>query len=113
MNTTYVDDLFTFESDRTIQVAFPPLESALVNWADATTDPTSDRREDLLHDKRKAVRDFFEWICKPVHEITPNDVKTWQFELEQHNLAPATIYAMISRISSFYEWLMKSPDMAG
>jgi hypothetical protein len=41
----------------------------------------------LLHDKKKAVRDFFEWICKPVDEIPPNDVKAWQNELEQRNLA--------------------------
>jgi hypothetical protein len=34
-----------------------------------------DLREDLLHDKKKAVRDLFEWICKPVDEIPPNDVK--------------------------------------
>ena len=79
-----------------IIVSYPPLESALVNWADATTDPTSDRRDDLLHDKTKAVSDFFHWICKPVDQITPGDVKSWQFELEQRNLAPDTIYAMIS-----------------
>jgi site-specific recombinase XerD len=67
----------------------------------------------LLHDKKKAVSDFFTWIGKAVHEITPSDVKSWQFELERRNLAPTTIYAMISRISSFYEWLLKSPEMAG
>ena len=65
----------------------PPLDFALANWADATTDPTRDRREDLLHDKKKAVGDFFEWICKPADGITPNDVKAWQNELEQRNLA--------------------------
>ena len=58
-----------------LTVAYPPLDFALANWADATTDPISDRREDLLHDMRKAVCDFFAWICKPMDEITPNDVK--------------------------------------
>jgi hypothetical protein len=89
MNTTYVNDLFLVKKDHAIQVAYPPLESALGNWADATTDQTSDRRDDLRHDKRKAVSDFFQWICKPVHEITPNDVKSGQIELERRNLAPA------------------------
>jgi hypothetical protein len=96
-----------------VEVAYPPTKNAFISWSDATTDPTSDRRENFLHDKKKVVNDFFEWVCMPVHEITPNDVKTWQFELEQRDLAPATIYAMVSRISSFYVWLMKSPNMAG
>ena len=84
-----------------LAVAYPLYEDALLAWADATTDPISDRRQDLLRDKIKAARDFFDWICKPVHEIIPNDVKSWQFELESHNLAPA-IYGSISRILSFY-----------
>ena len=96
MNTIYIDDLFTVEIDNSFQVTYPPLDNALLAWADATTNPTSDRRKDLLHDKTKAVSDFFEWICKPVDEITPSDVKSWQFELERRNLAPATVYAMIS-----------------
>jgi hypothetical protein len=74
MNTTENQELTILNS---ISVAYPPLESALVNWADSTTDPTGDRRGDLLRDKTKAVRDFFDWIGKPVHEITPNDVKLW------------------------------------
>jgi hypothetical protein len=76
------------------------MDNALFAWADSCTDPTSDRRKDLLRDKTKAVRDFLEWIGKLVHEITPNDVKTWQNKLERRNLAPATVYAMISLISS-------------
>lgn len=71
-----------------ITVVYPPHENALLAWVDATTDPISDRRQDLLRDKIKAASDFFDWICKPVHEITPNDVKSWQFQLEQRNLAP-------------------------
>ena len=84
MNTLDV----TFHPDA-IAIAYPPLESALTNWSDATTDPTSDRRNDLKHDKQKAVADFFKWIGKAVHEITPNYVKSWQIELEKRNLAPA------------------------
>ena len=31
---------------------------------------------------------------------------------EAHGLAPATVYAKISRVSSFYEWAMESPELA-
>lgn len=113
MNMDTLDvDLTVFDTTM-LSVAYSPLDSALGNWADATTVPTSDRRDDLKHAKQKAVGDFFQWIGKPVHEITPNDVKSWQNKLEKRNLAPATVYAMISRISSFFDWLMKAPDMAG
>ncbi len=87
MNTNTLDMNLAVLDTGGLTVAWPPLDFALANWADATIDPTSDRREDLLHDKKKAVGDFFEWICKPADGITPNDVKAWQNELEQRNLA--------------------------
>ena len=46
----------------------------------AFTDPTSDRRNDLLHDKVQAVFDFFVWVNKSIQIITPGDVKKWQEE---------------------------------
>ncbi|MCJ7537440.1 MAG: hypothetical protein MUO57_18090 [Anaerolineales bacterium] len=85
MNTTEYQELIRLDS---LIMPYPPLESALANWADTTTNPTSDSREDLLHDKTKAVSDFFLWICKPVDQISPSDVKSWQFEIEHRNLAP-------------------------
>ncbi len=36
-----------------ITVAYPQLDNALLAWDDATTDPTSARREDLLHARGK------------------------------------------------------------
>ena len=113
MHTNALDMNLAVLDTGELTVAYPPLDFALANWADATTDPTSDRRKDLLRDKTKAVSNFFEWICKPVDEVSPADIKTWQKELEQRNLTHGTIYGRISRISSFYAWLMKSPDMAG
>ncbi len=83
MDTNTLDVNLTVFDTPTLEIAYPPLDFALANWADATTDPTNDRCEDLLDDKKKAVRDFFEWICKPVDEITPNDVKAWHNEVKQ------------------------------
>ena len=80
MHTNTLDMNLAVLATGELMAAQPPLDFALANWADATTDPTSDRCEDLLDDKKKAVRDFFEWICKPVDEIPPNDVKAQQNE---------------------------------
>lgn len=87
----------------------PSLKSAIVLWADARTDAASTRRRDLINDKVRAVGAFFAWVGKPPAKVTPLDVKAWQAQLESRGLAPATVYAMISRLSSFYAWAMKDP----
>jgi integrase len=101
----------------TARVAVPEynpdaIVDAVALWADARTDPASDRRLDLLRDKRIAVSDFFAHVGKHPAQVTPLDVKTWQAELEAQGLAPATVYAKISRVSSFYEWAMESVELA-
>ena len=90
----------------------PALQNAIGLWADATTDPQSGRRLDLLRDKTRAVAAFFTWCGKPPQAVTPIDVKAWQAELEARGLAPATVYAAISRLSSWYTWAMTSPELA-
>lgn len=90
----------------------PALLAAIGLWADARTDATSPRRADLIRDKIRAVGEFFEWVGKPPDQVTPIDVKTWQAELERRELAPSTVYGMISRVSSFYTWAMADPDLA-
>ena len=87
------------------------LQNAIALWADARTDPESARRRDLLRDKTKAVTDFFGYVGKHPAQVTPLDVKAWQAELESRSLSAATIYAQISRASSFYEWAMSDPDL--
>jgi integrase len=101
----------------TARVAVPEynpdaIVGAVALWADARTDPASDRRLDLLRDKRIAVSDFFAHVGKHPARVTPLDVKTWQAELEAQGLAPATVYAKISRVSSFYKWAMESAELA-
>jgi integrase len=88
------------------------LQQAIAMWADATTRATSTRRRDLLRDKGRAVGDFFAYTGKSAQMVTPLDVSAWQADLEGRGLAPATVYAMISRVSSFYTWAMAEPALA-
>lgn len=81
-------------------------------WADATTDASSRRRADLLRDKRRAVVDFFEFVGKPPNQVASMDVKAWQADLEERGLVPSTIYGMVSRVSSFYNWARGDPELA-
>lgn len=82
------------------------LTNAILLWADATTQSSSSRRHDLLRDKKLAVTGFFGFIGKSPEQVTPMDVKSWQTMMESSELKPATVYARISRLSSFYQWLM-------
>jgi len=95
------------------------IAGAVALWADAKTRPESLRRADLVRDKQRAlvgeyadkVDGFFTFTQKHPARVTPIDVKTWQAELEK-TLAPATVYAMVSRVSSFYTWAMKDETLA-
>ena len=70
------------------QEVLTTFDGAILAWADATTDPTSDRRKDLLRDKVRAVSHFFARMNKPVEVIAPGDVKNWQKELETPRTGP-------------------------
>lgn len=89
----------------------PALRNAIALWADATTDPASSRRADLLRDKQRAIADFFAFAEKHPADVTPLDVKAWQAALEADRLKPATVYWKISRLSSFYTWAMTVPEL--
>lgn len=86
--------------------AIQALADVISLWADRTTDSTSARRADLRRDKSNAVLDFFQFTGKLPADVTPLDVKVWQAELEK-TLAPATVYAKVSRVSSFYKWAIE------
>lgn len=93
--------------------ALPPaLLNAITLWADARTDAGSERRVDLLRDKTRVVGAFFDWCGKHPGRVTPLDVKAWQAELEEVGLSPSTVYARISRLSSFYEWTLADPALS-
>jgi integrase/recombinase XerD len=87
-------------------------------WADTTTATTTQRRAEVIHDKVTAVRDFFNFTGKNPADATPSDVRAWRSHLESRGskdggpLLPATVYARISRLSSFYSWLMNDPRLS-
>jgi integrase/recombinase XerD len=85
------------------------LRNAVSLWVDATTDAGSDRHADLRRDKTQAVVSFFNFVAMHPADVLPADVRRWRDELEVKSLKPNTIYARVSRLSSFYRWLMKDP----
>jgi len=80
-------------------------------WASATTSDGL-RKRDLLRDKEKILTSFFTFVDKPPAHVDTSDIAAWRRHLEVENYAPATVYAMISRVSSFYEWAIKEPELA-
>jgi integrase len=88
------------------------LRSAVSLWADATTDSESERCRDLRRDKTLAVLSFFSFAAKHPAEVLPGDVQRWRDELESRGLRQNTVYAWVSRLSSFYRWLMKDPVLS-
>jgi integrase/recombinase XerD len=88
------------------------LRNATLLWADSTTRATSLRRHELIHDKTAAVLGFFSYVKKHPAEITPIDVRSWRSALESQGLKPATVYARVSRLSSFYEWALRDTELS-
>jgi integrase/recombinase XerC len=87
------------------------LRNAVALWADATTASTSLRRDELAHDKREAANSFFTFAGKHPSLVTPLDVTEWRRAIEARGLKPATVYARLSRLSSFFEWAMRDPTL--
>jgi len=87
------------------------LLNAIHLWATATTDAESACRQDLLRSKRQAVASFFAHCGKHPAEVTALDVQAWRDALEGKGFKPATVYARVSRLSSFYTWLMRDPAL--
>jgi len=89
------------------------MAAAIHLWADATTDPASPRRHDLRRDKEAAVGAFFAHCRRSPQLVTPREVKAWQEALEAAGLASTTVYARLSRVSSFYTWAQRQPELRG
>ena len=96
----------------------PALVQAVDLWATANTNANSSRRRDLIRDKTTALvgngtagvpLGFFTFVNKPMDAVTPLDVKNWQSYLENMGLSASSVYARISRVSSFYKWVMNEP----
>lgn len=94
-------------------VSDPMLREAIDSWLRATTDSSSPRYDDLLRDKARPVCEFFKFTGKTPDQVTINDVKAYHTLLEDRSLAQATVYALMSRVSSFYKWLGDLPAFKG
>lgn len=88
--------------------SLPALHGAIQLWAESSTS-AGDRYKDLVRDKKAAVEGFFRLTGKHPAEIRPRDVREWREALEVKGLKPNTVYAQVSRLSSFYRWVMKDP----
>lgn len=103
------------EGTQALVPAGQTVDLALLNaihlWAAATTDVESACRQDLLRSKRQAVSSFFAHCGKHPGEVTALDVQVWRDALEGKGLKPATVYARVSRLSSFYTWVMRDPAL--
>lgn len=85
---------------------------AVDSWAATTTASDTPRRTDLLRDKARMVLSFFEFTHKSPTLVQPLDIRAWRLALEARGLAAETVYAYISRLSSFYTWLRRHPTLA-
>lgn len=86
----------------------PALLAALEAWAEKTTGALSYKREDLRRDKLASVRGFFAFAGKHPFQVAPSDCLAWRRRLEKL-YKPNTVYARLSRLSSFYKWLLSDP----
>jgi integrase len=88
------------------------LAKAIELWADTSTRIETWERDYKLQDKKAAVSRFFEFVKRHPGEITPADIEEWRRHLERQGQKPATVYARLSRLSSFYKWLLSNPQLA-
>ncbi len=88
------------------------LAAAIEAWAQATTTKGARKRQ-LIRMKTIAVTEFFASVGKDLAQVEPVNVKQWQKDLEGCGLAPSTVSARISRVSSFYRWALKDRRYSG
>jgi integrase len=89
----------------------PAVRAAARAWAEATTDRTLERRDDLVNDKSKVVASFFAFTRKDLAEVRTPDVKRWQAKMEEQGVTASTIYTRTSMLSSFYRWAMANTPL--
>jgi integrase len=85
--------------------------TAIEFWAGASTGVSSRRRREVLQNKRKVIEAFFEWVKKSPRDIEPVDVSAWCERMRGEGKRPATIYARVSFLSSFYRWALGQPEV--
>lgn len=85
------------------------LRNALRLWAGAVTSASSEQRDNLMRYKQRVVAAFLTHAGeKSLADISAQEVAAWRDELGKR-LKPATVYARVSFLSSFFEWAMRDP----
>jgi integrase len=112
-----------FESLKTALIPFKEdtsvaLRHALRLWGEASTAPSTERREEVQGYKRRVVSSFFAFVGKTPGEISALDVEAWRDWLarakpEGLGLKANTVYARVCFLSSFFEWAMREPSLRG
>lgn len=88
------------------------VQNAAEMWARARTDSDSERFLDMVRDKSNAVVDFFTSTGTQPQTATAPDVEAWLEDMRRRGLANSTVYARSSFLSSFYNWLLSSDQLA-
>jgi len=102
--------LAPISTNKTVVAGIDPVENAIVLWAEASTRTETRNRDERLRDKQQIIRSFLQFVGKHPGEIDPMDVRAWRKHLESEK-SENTVYSYISRVSSFYEWLAKYPEI--
>ena len=94
------------------------LRHALRLWAEASTAPSTERREELQGYKQRVVSSFFAFVGKTPGEISALDVESWRDWLARPQpdglgLRANTVYARVCFLSSFFEWALREPALRG
>jgi integrase len=94
------------------------LRHALRLWAEASTAPSTERREELQGYKQRVVSSFFAFAGKTPGEVSALDVEAWRDRLarpkpEGLGLRASTVYARVCFLSSFFEWALREPALRG
>lgn len=84
------------------------LHTSIEKWTHSTTDQTLTRAKDITRDKTRAVKTFFQAIEKQPDQVNSQDVLKWQRSLKDRGLSERYIYASLSHLSSYFEWLRKT-----
>jgi integrase len=92
------------------------LRHALRLWAEASTAPSTERRDELQGYKQRVVSSFFAFVGKTPGEVSALDVEAWRDRLarakpEGLGLKANTVYARVCFLSSFFEWAMREPGL--
>src|SRR6266508_1086548 len=112
MSSHFDNQALAFRTDGlSVGHALPdPIENAIAFWAEASTRAETRDREERLRDKKQVVRSFLKYVGKHPGEVDPADVRAWRKHLESLK-SENTVYSYLSRVSSFYEWLRKYPEI--